>query len=137
MVTDDAADLPCLWCGKTLAEHLDKLGKVVPRMPCLGQKSHFTSRRVLADGGRLQQCHALKCWPEPYQAMVDGRKRFEFRYNDRDYRVGDVLSLREYKPSTDEYTGREISMQVSYVLTKDYGIPSGYVVMSLEPVPLP
>lgn len=71
--------------------------------------------------------HTLKTWPEFFQAIVDDRKPFEYRLNDRDYQEGDVLHLQEYVPNldwTDEdpdelmghYTGRELRKSVSYVL---------------------
>src|SRR3954470_11426726 len=41
--------------------------------------------------------HELKCWPEFYKALVSGEKTFELRKNDRGFRVGDVLWLREWR----------------------------------------
>jgi uncharacterized protein (TIGR02594 family) len=38
----DATTSPCLWCGKPLAEHADRLdGNATPRVPCLGLKANF------------------------------------------------------------------------------------------------
>jgi hypothetical protein len=59
--------------------------------------------------------HTLKCWPEYFQAYIDGRKRFEFRVNDRDYQLGDMLIVREWSPISDEYSGREFVMTVQYL----------------------
>ncbi|VEF93151.1 Domain of Uncharacterised Function with PDB structure [Streptococcus pseudoporcinus] len=42
--------------------------------------------------------HMLKCYPEYFEAIMDGTKTFEYRYNDRDFKVGDELLLREYDP---------------------------------------
>jgi hypothetical protein len=78
--------------------------------------------------------HYLKTWPGPFAATLDGTKRFEFRRNDRDFRVGDVLSLHEYDPTSGTYTGRCADCVVTYLLTADdgFGIPHGYVVMSIR-----
>lgn len=45
--------------------------------------------------------HILKTWPESFAAVLSGAKRFEYRVDDRGYRVGDILHLREYVPSDD------------------------------------
>jgi ASC-1-like (ASCH) protein len=79
--------------------------------------------------------HELKTWPEYFQAIWDGRKRFEVRKNDRDYQEGDILILKETASvgKNYQYTGRTISCQVEYVLQGgSFGIQSGYCVMSIE-----
>jgi len=59
-----------------------------------------------------------KTWPEEFQAINDGKKKFDLRLNDFEVRPGDTLVLREYDPSragSDAYTGRVIEKKVSYV----------------------
>ena len=76
--------------------------------------------------------HSLKTWNDPFQAIMDGLKRFEFRKDDREFRVGDSLRLREWNPDTKEYSGREIRARVTYVLREDFGLQPGFVVMSIR-----
>ena len=78
--------------------------------------------------------HHLKCWPEPFQAMWDGRKTFEFRKDDRGYQVGDVLHLREYEPDDALYTDRQMWWRVTYVLREGFGVPEGYCVMGISAI---
>lgn len=83
---------------------------------------------------RLEQAiaHELKCWRVPFQAILDGRKAFEFRKNDRGYKVGDTLRLREWVYDDEAYTGREASALVTYMVEgPSFGVPEGYVVMSI------
>lgn len=42
--------------------------------------------------------HDLKCWPGSFEAIMHGEKTFEYRKNDRDFQVGDVLILHEFIP---------------------------------------
>ena len=42
--------------------------------------------------------HALKIYPEYYEAVKSGKKPFEVRKNDRDFKVGDILALNEFDP---------------------------------------
>lgn len=76
--------------------------------------------------------HELKCWIEPFYAVVSGKKTFEFRENDRDYEVGDVLILREWDPATETLCEGLAVRRVTYLLEGPaFGVPDGYVVMSL------
>lgn len=78
--------------------------------------------------------HDVKCWSEPFNAVVSGVKKFEWRLNDRDYRVDDVIVLNEWNPDTDKYSGRYIRKRITYVLTEGFGLPDGYCVLSLDEV---
>ena len=37
--------------------------------------------------------HTLKILPKYYVAIINGEKTFELRKNDRDYRVGDLITF--------------------------------------------
>lgn len=72
--------------------------------------------------------HYLKSWPEFFQDMANGRKSFDVRYNDRDYRVGDAIVISEWDAhlSTplnlrDRHTGRKLVGMITCVT----GCPSG------------
>jgi len=61
-----------------------------------------------------------KVWPEYFQKILDGAKKYELRLADFDCQSGDILVLKEWNPDNKEYTGREIEKEVSFVLkTKD------------------
>lgn len=75
--------------------------------------------------------HDLKCWPDSFEEMLAGRKTAEFRLNDRDYRVGDTLLIREWCPVRKEYTQREITREITHVLDNAFGLPKGYAMLSL------
>ena len=78
--------------------------------------------------------HELKTWPEPFQAIVDGRKQFEIREDDRGFAVGDLLVLREYEPGQMRFTGRRYKARVTYLAPGGkWGIPERLCVMSIVP----
>lgn len=58
-----------------------------------------------------------KIWPEYFDDIIKGKKKFEIRLADFDLEEGDILVLREYNPKTKKYTGREIKKKVAF-LTK-------------------
>lgn len=76
--------------------------------------------------------HELKILPEYFDAVISGDKRFEFRKNDRDFHVFDILRLKEW--DLDKYTGREIDVEVRFVLQQFPGMERGYCVMSIIPL---
>lgn len=89
--------------------------------------------------------HRLKTWPEPFRAVLDGRKSYEIRVNDRGYMVGDILELAEWDPSRAHerlnmehagYTGREVRKRVTYMTPGgQWGLPANLCVLGVAPVP--
>lgn len=78
--------------------------------------------------------HELKTWPDAFDAMHDGRKLFEFRKHDRDYRVGDQILSRRFDPTTKDYTGECDRFEVTFMLVAgQYGVPDGFCVMGVKP----
>lgn len=61
----------------------------------------------------------LKSWPKFFQPIIDGIRTHELRRNDRDFKVGDQLNLREYDPKKNEYTGRECLAKVMSITSSD------------------
>jgi hypothetical protein len=77
--------------------------------------------------------HELKSWPSQFQAMWTGRKRAEFRRDDRGYEVGDLLDLREWDPDPGRYTGFRLTARVTHLVRgPEFEVPRGFVVLSIE-----
>lgn len=79
--------------------------------------------------------HALKTWPEYFQAVVKGEKTFEIRRNDRPFKVGDKLLLQEWDPKSETYTGNEEIVDVVYMLSGDpnkFGLFADFVAMGIK-----
>jgi len=77
--------------------------------------------------------HDLKIHPEHFKAVCEGSKKAELRVNDRDYKVGDLLLLREYFPETKEYSGHVTKQRVTHIINCDKFITDkGIVVLSME-----
>lgn len=103
--------------------------------------------------------HELKIWPEQFEAVKSGIKRFEFQKNDRDFQVGDLLRLRKFYPCVicqgtgrdytyagsqggqgqpcdcgplhGEYGGSEVRRKVLYIMDKGFNLPNGYIILGL------
>lgn len=81
--------------------------------------------------------HVLKCHPHFFAAIVEGKKTFEIRRDDRKYRVGDTMTLREYDPSFG-FTRKETGpFEIVYLMTaEDFpAILPGFVIMGLGGLP--
>ena len=77
--------------------------------------------------------HELKTWQKFFDLVWRGDKPFEVRKNDRDFRSGDQLRLREYTELDDIYTGREIIVTVTSIISGCPGILPDYVVIGFDP----
>ncbi len=60
-----------------------------------------------------------KIWPEFFEKVRSGEKKFELRLADFEVAQGDTLVLEEYDPNTKKYTGRTLEKKVGYVLKFD------------------
>ncbi len=78
--------------------------------------------------------HELKCWPEFFAAVRRWEKMFEIRHNDRNFKVGDVLYLREWHPGAEAYTGSFVVRRITYVTDFPHGLKDGYVCMGIVDV---
>lgn len=75
--------------------------------------------------------HELKCESKFFKAIVDGKKQFEVRKNDRDFKVNDTIILNEIVDGV--VTGMAIRKVISYILPGgQYGIDKDYIVMGLN-----
>lgn len=80
----------------------------------------------------MKTIHELKTWPEFFEAVDNGTKTFEVRKDDRNFKVGDMLCLREWVPDALLFTGRFHYHRVTYVLRGgQFGVEAGHVVMGL------
>lgn len=80
--------------------------------------------------------HALKTTPQFFEDVTNGKKAFEVRKNDRDFRVCDYIALNEYdatKPDYERYSGRSALFQITYILNNPEYCKSEYVILGLVP----
>jgi ASC-1-like (ASCH) protein len=77
--------------------------------------------------------HHLKCEAQFFDAIAEGRKTFEIRFNDREYGVDDELILaRTDRSGNIDVGAKGLPVKVTY-LTSAFQ-REGYVVMSIVPI---
>lgn len=81
---------------------------------------------------RGQQLHEVHLGTGFFGEALTNRKTFEIRKNDRDYRVGDLLKMKEY--ANGEETGREIIKYISFILEENGPLMEGYCILATVPV---
>ncbi len=78
--------------------------------------------------------HELKCINPYFEDIWEGNKRFELRKNDRDFKQGDYLILKEYDKVNQVYLRRRVFCYIGYVL-KDYeGLDKDYCILAINAV---
>ena len=78
----------------------------------------------------MSKTHELKIYPKYFEEILDGKKTFEIRKDDRDFQVGDSIVLKEW--DNIKYSGREIQAIIKYMLDDAIlGFAEGYVAFSL------
>ena len=84
-------------------------------------------------GGRGMKVHELKIYPKYCFDIACGIKNFEIRKKDRNYKVGDILHLKEMNDRTSKYTGFEMFVKVEYI-HEGLGMQEGFVCMAIKKV---
>ena len=70
-----------------------------------------------------------------FSSVLSGKKKFEIRKDDRKFKTGDELILKEFDRNNNVYTGRMLHRKVDYVLRDDYvGLSEGYCILSLSKI---
>ncbi len=92
----------------------------------------------------MPRTHDLKVWPTHWELIASGRKTFEIRKNDRDYRAGDELRLRCWDPDTQDYRSQQyIRVAVTFVFSPSEaearalgwsGWPQDLIAMAIQPL---
>ena len=87
----------------------------------------------------MKKMHILKSWPKQFNAVSSGSKTAELRINDRDYRVRDLMVLKEYIPETAVYTGRSCTVEITHILDKvnlcavsKYALHDDFAILSVK-----
>jgi hypothetical protein len=79
----------------------------------------------------------VKCWTSYFEQVRSGAKAFEARAADRDYRVGDLITLLDFDPRAQTFTGWEITRTITSSLAEGEhpAVSPGHVVFGLSQLP--
>lgn len=80
--------------------------------------------------------HTVKITKQYFVKLLSKEKTFELRKNDRNYKVGDVIILKEidyYDLKLSFNRGREVKAEITYILKGPvYGLEAGYCIMAIK-----
>lgn len=78
--------------------------------------------------------HVLKIREPYFSDILNGLKTFEIRKNDRNYKVGDRLTLQLYPYSNDITKEKELSVEITYILkdVPEYGLDKDCCILSFQ-----
>ncbi|AXC53654.1 MULTISPECIES: DUF3850 domain-containing protein [Bacillus] len=74
--------------------------------------------------------HNLKINKEYFNPVIKEIKTFEIRKNDRNFQLGDKITLKEWDAKTKQYTGRKVNIVITYLT--DFEQKDNYVVFSFK-----
>lgn len=78
----------------------------------------------------------LKIWPEIFEAVISGKKRYEVRsVKDRVFHIDDEVLLNEYEPTLGVYTGRNFLVKITYITQAGtWGLPDNICIFGFEEI---
>lgn len=72
--------------------------------------------------------HEVKIYPRFFWKVFVGEMNFQIRNNDRDYKTGDKILMKEF--DGEELTGMELLADIGFIT--DFKQKEGYVVFSIH-----
>ncbi len=79
--------------------------------------------------------HELDSYIEQFEDIVKGLKTFMCGFDNRSFRVGDILKINEYDRDAILYTGRFVEVRVIYLQEGgENGLPEDIVIMSIKKI---
>ena len=74
--------------------------------------------------------HQIKISPKFFKDVCSGIKQFELRFNDRQYKVGDLVQMMEFEK--DEYSGLFVIVEITYMIENYNGLSIGYCIFGFK-----
>lgn len=74
--------------------------------------------------------HQIRLASMYFNDVVSGKKSFELRKNDRNYKIGDILEMLEFNDG--RHTGRTVKAEVTYMLEDYTGLTEGYCILATK-----
>ena len=74
--------------------------------------------------------HNLKIKPKYFKDVVAEVKKFEIRFNDRFFKVGDLIVLEEFDDRG--YTGKYVNAEITYICDDPAFVKKDYVVLGIK-----
>lgn len=84
---------------------------------------------------KIIRAHELKLNREYFTEVLKGNKTAELRKDDRDYRIGDKIILKEWLPRKKTFTGRVIVKKITHITWISQWVPGseeGWAVLSMR-----
>lgn len=79
--------------------------------------------------------HELDSYIEQFEDIVKGLKTFMCGFDNRSFRVGDILKINEYDRDAILYTGRFVEVRVTYLQKGgENGLPEDFIIMSIKKI---
>lgn len=78
--------------------------------------------------------HDLKIKKEYFQAIIDNKKSFELRKNDRDYKIGDYIKFKVINDTGEIIFISPDYWYITYILkdVPEYGLMDGYCILGIK-----
>lgn len=86
---------------------------------------------------KQKKTHLLKLREEYAEAVAKGLKTFEIRYNDRDYKVGDIVKFIVIDNNGEQIFENALtakSYKISYILSDFVGLTDGYIAFAIKQI---